>query len=259
MSDENSILRLVCRPGDAVVALAVAYMDESVSDEKEPGVLTLAGYLFTLENASEAEARARAHLEGVGLDFYHQVDCAHGAKQYASMTPKERDSCQRELISNIHAHAEFGFCCNINLAHFREVIGDSAYQAYGVAAISCLNTIKYWTHESGFDGRISYLIEDGYKEKADAQRALLKMAELAPDYHRFRSLTFASKKDEPLLGAADMLAWFTAQEFTKRKRGEKFKRRKDFEALLRPVDLRADYNWRKLSAIKANLVNLYHL
>jgi hypothetical protein len=255
----NRLIEIALPDGGLLVALEV-YVDESLSETNEPQVITCAGYVFRDTQAQRFTRDARKHLERLGLDFFHQTDCANAQDQYEGW---ELDDCllaQKLLRENIKRRTMWGFATSINVRDYERIVGgDGLYvpTAYTYALTGCFAALRRWIEESGYQGDVSYFIESGYAHQSDAQRfiseVLLRTEETA---HKYRAVGagFYDKRKVIPLQAADMLAWYAAQEFTRYKRGWKV-RRKDFQALLRPdIDMRMDHNPESLRKFRETLI-----
>lgn len=225
--------------------LVHAYLDESGTHGNEPNVITVAGYLFKSEQSHRFSRECAKILKRFALEYFHQTDCANGYGQYNSMTKLERVSCQNELMAIIRRRSIKGFAASINVEQYGRLVEPNGQRpsAYTYALTGCLNNIRSWIESSKYTGEICYYFESGYKHQSDAERFIREDLALPRNGQMYRYLSheFAGKRDCLPLQAADMLAWFTSQEFVRWKRGNT-DRHKDFEALLRPQDTRILHN-----------------
>jgi hypothetical protein len=248
IQDRNAEQRLydILVPRDGVLAvLCEAYFDESVSHGSKR-IVTVAGYLFKKRQAELFSRKARRFLRKKGMPFFHQTDCAVGGKYYKDMDTNERRECQDFLIENIHLRALYGFSTSVNADDYEKIvgIGNNIPTPYAFALTGCFNAVRNWTKLNKFKGKIAYFIEQGCEHERDARRFLsdyILAGEQNKQFYFHGSDTFADKRCVMPLAAADMLAWYTNQEFTRLEKGLQT-RRKDFDALLRFQDRRIDHS-----------------
>lgn len=255
----NDLLQAVLPNGGCQLVLVQAYFDESETQASEPKILTVAGYLFYSEQSFRFNRDAKNHLSKLGLTHFHQTDCANGRKEYEKLSKDNRIKAQKLLIGNIRRRTIMGCGANINVEQYEEIFKNykRAPSAYAYAVISCLNIVRSWIERSKYEGDIAYFFESGFRDRSDADQFLneiLYTEDSKRDY-RYISHTFAEKKKYKPLQAADMLAWFTNQEFTRIMRG-KPDRRKDFEALLRPQDIQIDHTPESLTDLRRVLLEV---
>lgn len=238
--------------------LVEAYFDESEGQVSRPRVITVAGFLFKSEQSMRFSRDAKKHLDRLGLSHFHQTDCANGNGEYASLSMAQRIKAQDLLRANIKRRALKACAANINLDDYQDIFKDysRAPSAYSYALMGCMNIVRHWIETTGYVGDIAYFFEDGYKHKGDADgfvSELLSNPAAKADY-RYISHAFEDKRKVKPLQAADMLAWYTNQEFTRIMRGE-LDRRKDFAALLRLQDTRIDHTRETLTDFRDVLIN----
>lgn len=248
----ESIIDLHLPLGGCLMLLA-AYFDESESQGDPPNVMTVAGYLV---KDAQAKRMTREIIKGhdlFGIEFFHQAECALGVDQYAHLTKPERVKAQDYLRAVIKRRTMLGRAVSISIDQYRRILGDGpdVPTPYAFACISAFVSIRRWIEASGFDGRISYFFESGYKDQSNGRRFVdyLMYTDAAKQRYRMASFAHADKRDVPPLQASDMLAWYTNQEFSRLK-NDKTERRKDFAALIRPQDMRMDHTRESLERFK---------
>ena len=235
--------------------LLAAYFDESESQGQPPNVMTVAGYLA---NATQAKRMTREIGKGhtrFGIEFFHQNECAQGSGQYAHLDKPECVKAQDYLRAIIKRRTMLGRAASINIDQYLEIVGQGPNipTPYAYACLSVMNSIRRWIEETGFDGKIDYFFESGYKDQRNGKRFIDYMTEIDETKSLYRMIGYGhyDKREIWPLQTADMLAWYTNQEFTRHK-ANKTERRKDFSALLRapPIDMRMDHNRESLEAFK---------
>lgn len=234
----NRLIEIALPEGGVLVTLVELYIDESASEVNEPLVLTCAGYAFKSDHARKFTRDARKDLDRLGLSHFHQTDCANGEGEYKGWPVEKRLLAQKLLRENIKRRTFRGVATSINVRDYISIVGSGRFipTPYAYALTGCLNAMRRWIEQNGYKGRVAYFFEDGHAHRADAEsfisNVILKDDE-SKQFYRSVGAGFYDKRSVLPLQAADMLAWFAAQEFTRYKRGIQA-RRKDFEALLRP-------------------------
>lgn len=233
--------------------MLAAYFDESESQGDPPNVMTVAGYLV---KATQAKRMTREIIKGhskFGIDYFHQSECAGGGGQYAHLGEPGCIQAQDYLRAIIKRRTIMGAGVSISIDQYTSIIGKGPDNPtpYAFAMLSAMQIVKSWVDRTGFEGGISYFFENGYKDEANGKRFMDYLLQIEQARRDYRMLTWshANKRDIPPLQAADMLAWYTNQEFSRFKRG-KTERRKDFAALLRPQDHRIDHNRETLTKLR---------
>ena len=224
--------------------LLAAYFDESESQGPPPNVMTVAGYLVKSGQAHKMTREIGKGHAKFGISGFHQNDCAGGWGDYQGMETPERVKAQDYLRAVIKRRTIAGYAANVNIQDYKRIVGEGpdvptpyAYVMFGV-----MGCVRRWIETTGFDGEIAYYFERGYKDETNGRRFidyLMQGAESRADY-RMATWTHADKRDLFPLQAADMLAWYCNQQFTRAKRGQ-YDYRKDFKALIRPQDRRIDH------------------
>jgi hypothetical protein len=232
-----------------------AYFDESESQGAPPNVLTVAGYLVKDVQAKRMTREIGKRLARFGIEFFHQTECAQGTGQYVHLDKAERVQAQDYLRAIIKRRTMIARAASINIDDYLEIVGEGPGipTPYAYACISVMNSVRRWIEETGFNGKIDYFFESGYKDERNSKRFVEYMTELDELKSLYCMIGHGhyNKRDVFPLRAADMLAWYTNQEFSRVKLG-KVERRKDFAALLRPppIDMRMDHNRTSLTELK---------
>lgn len=249
-----ALLRAVLPNGGWLVTLCNAYFDESESQGVAIPVMTVGGYLFEADAAVRFDKRAKHDLEDLGIPYFHQTDCANAGGHYRGLGKEKCIESQNRLIRNIKKRSIFGFATSININQYRRIVGEGVGvpEPYTYALIGGMNAVKNWIERTGYQGDVAYFFEDGCRHKADAasfMENIMLSSDKSREFYRCIHWGFSDKRKVRPLQAADMIAWFTNQEFTRFQKGMT-NRRRDFEALLRPQDRRIDHNEKSLRDLR---------
>src|SRR5687768_11744432 len=107
--------------GGIVTVLHHAYFDESGTHDGS-SVMTLAGYLFTSDQARKFSRDWTNDLERIGISCAHMTDCALGFGEYKNLTLEERINSERLLIGHIKRRSMFGFAVSVSPQAYDEIL-----------------------------------------------------------------------------------------------------------------------------------------
>ena len=223
-----------------MVALSAVYFDESGTHPGSP-VMTVAGYVFTREQARRFSRDWQKDLARIGLPCAHMTDCALGKGDYEHMSLEDRVESEKLLIEHIKRRSQLGLSIAIRPDEFDAVMGNhsKAISAYSLLLMVSIVQISDWARLKGFKGRFVYIFEAGHRHAPEANKfmeALMTLGPTVSNHHYYAGHAFLDKKQAVPLQAADMLAWLHRNNVMRRMRGQAG-HRKDFAALIRPFDL----------------------
>lgn len=205
------LLDITLSDGGYVVSLVEAYFDESGTGA-ESRFLCVAGYIFTKERAVALAADWQAMLARIGVSYFRMVDCAHGAGEFAKLSPGARDNAARQAIALTKRHALRGIALSLDKVAFSQLPPQAIWNTpYSFLAGQVLYGIRKWADENGHSDRVSYIYEAGAHGAGDLVEAFAKIKrtpDLAAEY-RIGGVSFLEKTEkgaEPLQ-CADLLAW----------------------------------------------------
>jgi len=230
--------------GGLVLALLEAYFDESIGVARPAGrqshrILCVAGYLIDSSQGRPLCEDWRAVLEPRGLEYFHMVDCAHGAGIYSGIPKNERASIAARMIGNIKRRTLHGFAVAVNLEHWDElapkhpIIGS----AYNFCMTVVMNGVSSWVEKQKFGGEIAYFFEAGHGSATETDQLMRKTFSF-PEMKqslKYGGHAFMPKAKCPPVQAADLLAWQFYTDVRRQMEGPKELRRehrKDFGSLL---------------------------
>lgn len=255
-AEVNDLVRTVLPRGGLVVSLIKVCMDESLADKTCP-YLCVAGYAFSASKGTQFNKEWSAYLSRKGLEYFRMSDCAHLSGQFEGWTHDEADIVARSLIERLKRQTMFGFGVTLHQAEYERLLQGRAGlpSAYAFACFGALNLLRRWIERKHYSGQIAYFFEAGHPREADARLFLddVFSYEKHKTAYAHISHTFIAKRDMPALQAGDVLAWHT----TKRYKNEMIGRpiRRDFQALIRPVDILMEYTPMEVAATLTALQN----
>ena len=220
-------------------------------------MMTLAGYLFEEKQSKRFSRDWRKCLARLGLPAAHMTDCATGNGDYAQMSLDDRILSEKLLIENIKRRSLLGFSFAVDPQLYDEILGPFAVAmpAYGHLLMVAVAAVRNWAARSQYEGRISYFFESGHRHASEANQYMNQIAEYGEEVAQFmyyRSHAFLDKREAPQLQAADMLAWLHRNHLMKSDVARRSPR-KDFLALVRPVDLAGEIKREQLLFTRAHM------
>lgn len=239
-----------CLPlGGHVVTFHHVYMDESGTHEGSK-TLVLAGYLFSDKQAKRFSTVWREELARKGLPYAHMTDCATGNGIYRHLSMEERIDLSKMLINLIKSKSRFGFGVALDVEYFERSMSFDKLKksAYSFCLALCVKQISNWAHDN--ETKVAYFFEAGHKDQTEANDIMNRIN--GKERASYAAHAFVDKRDSIPLQAADMLAWQLYHFLTRQAQGFP-KMRKDFQALVRPIDAlqfvgqKAIDQWAKLS------------
>lgn len=160
-------------------------------------------------------------LENAGVDYFHATEHWNGsAKPYHGISRDERDKLLNRLISHIHHRFLFGASVFVDeaeyisaaSARFRSQYGSP----YGFAFQMLMIMILRKLHLQGRHNQpVNILIEDGHKNAQQAIGFIQDKLKRGPKGLKIGSYGLGGKKDNPILQAADMLAFGLCEDRAK--------------------------------------------
>lgn len=219
-----------------IAVLHHAYFDESGTHDGAP-VMTIAGYLFTSEQARKFSRDWAKDLVRMGLPFAHMTDCALGFGDYERMTLEERVDSEKLLISHIKRRSIFGYAIAAPKPSYELIMqGLNAHSIYTFLLQIAVLKVRDLAAERGVQ-QIAYFFESGHEFANEAHNYMNLLASIPKhkEYFLYAGHAFVDKRQALPLQAADMLAWQERHYRTRKLQGHE-KRRADYKALVRPVD-----------------------
>jgi hypothetical protein len=157
---------------NSYLMIGTAYFDSS--GKKESPALVVAGFFAPTVEWMKFEKDWKYCLAWYGISSLHMKDYAHSTGEFSSWKGNEvlRKRFIRDLIRIIKDHVDNSFAVAVHMPDYREV--DRQYRLrewahpYAVAGILCMDLIKAWTQEFGYDfSLIDYVFENGDEGKGN--------------------------------------------------------------------------------------------
>lgn len=220
-----------------VVDLECAF-DESGTHGGSPFVC-VAGYVMEKDSARALEREWNGVLNWDQLPrplrHFHMADCAPdpGNAEFAGLTKQQRIQLVARMIGVIKRNTKLGVAVTVNVAEYEAFLkGHPFYpDPYVVAAhVALVGIFKFIRINPQIIRRMAYFFESGHKSQSDAN-ALMQMVFRIPHLKEtYAGHAFIPKLGNPIVQAADLLAWQWAKDRKNTLEGRP--RRKDLQSLL---------------------------
>lgn len=167
------------------------------------------------------------------LPFFHSKDLwnfSHGIFTDAGLDRPQREQLLKDLRKIIHRHLALGVTAKISKKLYDSLTTNEFRSRWGTAysfVVNMLMLCAYLEHHQGKDEKdypwppvdVNVLIEDGHRHSSQALEIVQDGKNIAKERRFFNVLTagLGSKKDNPILQAADMLAYAEWQEICERR------------------------------------------
>ena len=159
------------------------YFDASGSaEDPSTGILTLAGYVATVEQWAKFERAWESVLSEEGVPDFHMAHFAHSKGAFSEgwkNNEKRRRSFLEKLVTVIEASIEKGFTTSMRLTDFAVV--NSEYQLqeqisgpYGLCASMIAAKVRGWIGEKHGDEPTAYFFEYGDAHQQDVKRVMAR-------------------------------------------------------------------------------------
>jgi len=190
-------------------------IDLAYDEGGKGNILLVSMQLAQVERAKKLKKIWRRKLKGKGIEYFH-------SKEFSRMAGgvfKGLDSLQRlELLTDlstlIHRRVSTGITFSIDVEFYNRLTTQPFRSRWGSAYTFCISMLAmsaylYCTEfHLGLD--VNILIEDGHRNSAQALQVMQDAKKMKGKPGQFLNILTAalgSKKDHPILQAADMLAY----------------------------------------------------
>lgn len=219
--------------GGLVCSMQACFDDGGTGDAS---ITCVAGYFLPDEQLAAFKGKWR---ELLGPRRFHMVDLVHGYKDFADMSPAERDKLVRGLIETIKQHMTLGVAMSISHAAHESrrdqmnALKVKMRSPFAMAAALCLAESSRWLERSAIAEEIAYSFETGNRKQGDANNwlAMISNNESMESRYNYVSHGFVKKNRLAALDAADLLGWEWIQECKRLSGAEKRLRRKSLDSL----------------------------
>jgi len=200
-----------------------AYLDATA--QAKTGYLGVAGYLLPKAQANKFGREWRDVLQRANATHFHASRWFPGAPPFDVVPQQVRDTAVNELIDIIRERTEVGVVAFLSEEEFREVTSQAWRNRHGNAYVFlvkwCLFQLRIWLDEKGDPRTVAFFFEAGDRY---SKQANVHLNEIAADpekraYWRYRAHDFLNKSDNPVLQAADLLAYEYRRLFEQRQSG----------------------------------------
>jgi hypothetical protein len=218
-------------PSDLVV-LIKSFFDESYDD----GLLCVAGYSFTGPNARALDADwHKMLLRYKRLPFFRMSACNAHEPPFDRLTETECIAVATEAIGLISKYAAFGYAATVDQAAFKKIVTRKGFVStpYELCAWLCLVAAKVKTDKTFPLGKMSFFFESGFQHDGLANQMMNRIfsVPVLREMYRYKAHAFIDKVESRPTQAADLLAWQSYKNETRRAKGL-LKPRGDLRALL---------------------------
>lgn len=231
---------VVLRGKGLTVAMDIECAFDESGTHAGSGTICLAGYVMERPSARRLEEDWNAVLNWKGLPrplpYFHMADCAAdpGNGVFKGLTKPQRIQVVSRLIGCIKQHTLYGFAVTLSVPDFQTIIGEGNPfypDPYVLAFHGVLSGISKFIRANPGVGRVAYFFEQGHaaSRHADALMRVASAPQFESDYH-YAGHLFVPKLGNPIVQAADLLAWQWLKD--RRNQQEGRPRRKDLDSLL---------------------------
>jgi hypothetical protein len=207
-----------------LMAVDLGY-DEGGADD----ILLISVQMAITEQAKTLKRQWKAALGNV--EYFHSKDLwnfSSGVFTDARLNRRQREDLLKDLRKIIHRHLALGLTAKISKGVYDSLTTNDFRSRWGTAYSFAVNLLMLCTHleftkledpyKPGSPLDLNVLIEDGHRHSAQALEIVQDAKNIPVEKRFFTVLTAAlgSKKDHPILQAADMLAYAEWQQINKR-------------------------------------------
>ena len=188
------------------MAIYEGYFDESGAFDDPSKIFCISGYFLDSECAKWMTQEWNDVLAEFSLPFFHMVDCAHGTPPFDKLTKDQRIEVEKRLIGLIKKYTISGFSAVAHADYFKATPDHP--DVYSACADMCSGALfgLLELRREIKDSHVAYFFESGHDSEGLTYKLLAEKLKGSN-----ASVSFARKREVPLLQAADLLAWQTAK------------------------------------------------
>jgi hypothetical protein len=196
------------------VALDIGFDESGAGD-----VLLVSLQLGTVQRARKLKTRWKAELEKVGLPFFHSKDFKNfSGGIFKKLTVEQRTKLLEVLTAIVRKRLSIGYTGKVTISLFDSKSDNTLRARWGTAysfAIQMLLLVtRLWLDDHKLGADVNILVEDGHKNSNQIIEILHHGKTTDPALN-IMTVGLGSKKDHPILQAADMLAYSEWQKLTR--------------------------------------------
>lgn len=196
-----------------LVALDIGF-DESGSGD----VLLVSLQLGTVQRARKLKTRWQAELNKVDIPFFHSKDFRNlKGGIFKKLTAEQRARLLGVLTAIMRKRLSIGYTGKVTISRFNSKSDNTLRSRWGAAysfAIQMLLLVtRLWLDDHKLGADVNILVEDGHKNSNQIVE-ILQHGKATDPALNIMTVGLGSKKDHPILQAADMLAYSEWQKLT---------------------------------------------
>ena len=217
MAERAAVFHSWWKAGDLLVVID-AGLDESRSDS---GLLVVSAVAGQTSQMKKLDKLWSEDLAEDNVDFFHAKEHWNGrSKAYHGLSQRKRQTLLAKLIHHIHKFGAFGVSVCINTAEYQDVTTQRFRSDWGSAYSFAIQLLFILIH---FDLRkrnrlhetVNLLIEDGHANSRQILEIVSKAQGRKDYWVNLGTYGLGGKVGNPVLQAADMLAYGSCQHHSK--------------------------------------------
>jgi hypothetical protein len=203
-----------------LIAVDLGYDEGGAGD-----TLIVAVQIGIIEQSKKLKRQWKARLAAANdLKFFHSVDFGNytgGVFTKAGLNRKERHELLKDLAKLIHCHLIAGISARVSISAYDRIIPKEHVfrartgTAYGFLISECLNNAHALLDHLRIPSKLNIVIEGGHNNSQQAIQLLGELQKVPPERLpipiTILTAGLGNKTDDPILQAADMLAYCTWQ------------------------------------------------
>jgi hypothetical protein len=209
----DSLASFMTRNGGFALSLT-AFFDETQSHNDDP-LTGVAGFLYDRNGIAEFEAKWAKRTHGHLTKPFHTYDCFWGYDDFKGWPEPVRHLLMHDLAEIIERTRIAALVAYTYHNEYEEWAADHRRAAHMVGSpytaclLSCVDLAAAFAKTKALEGDLIYIFESGAEHQAEANRFMQTVAKRPKirEALRYGGHAFSPKHKEPLLCAADFLAW----------------------------------------------------
>ena len=192
---------------------SILMLDFGYDEGGEGSKLLVSVQLGTTRRLRRFSRRWKTLLRDSDVKFWHSIDYDNFSKGvFADLDGKARQKLLGRLARLIHDHMDVGITAVLDTALFERETDPRFRNEWGTAFCFAVENVAIYAYEWLLDaGRqmepVNVLIEGGHKNAGQALEHLRKLIGNDKAFLRMKTCGLGGKADNPILQAADMLAY----------------------------------------------------
>ena len=201
----------------------VSYLDAARTDKASP-LLTMAGYICAYVDWLPFEEQANAICAREGVTVIHGYDLHNGNNDFEGWTRDRKKAFVTALQAALKPTGAIGIAYSVQQHEFRaakklhKIMPNESPYGFAFRKIVdtiCGDPVMRMNFETVKDADISFILESGDNNYADAERILAELQKNHPFRGRLKAITSAPKESTRSLQMADLLAFYSRRHINK--------------------------------------------